>query len=177
MVASRGEEQLFNILRQIFPKEEILTQFSLAEKLRLDLYLPALNVAFEYNGVQHTRRIDFFHKDKADFYLGQERDNCKQIYCSQLGINLICIDCSEDLTEELVRQKYKEIGPGTGIISNEKALPKNVLAKRRQKDLRKKNYQEYKDSDRYQQIKLQQRERQRMLYQENKKRKKNGINL
>lgn len=174
MVTSRGEEKLFDILRQLFPKEEIITQYSLADKLRLDIYMPALNLAWEYQGVQHSRRVEFFQKEKADFYLAQERDNRKQIYCTQLGINLIYVDCSEDLTLELVQQKYKEVGPGTGIVLNESALPKKVLAKRQEKARRKENYRRYKDSESYQQMKLKQRERQRMLYRKNKEwRKKN----
>jgi len=70
--------------------------------LELDGYCKELNLAFEYNGIQHYRVVPFFHKTKKDFESLQERDRLKKKLCKENNIKLIiiphnfnCYDCNK----------------------------------------------------------------------------------
>lgn len=55
-------------------------------KIELDVYIPELELAFEYQGVQHHQPI---HYGPRLFIKQQERDNEKKELCKSLGITLI----------------------------------------------------------------------------------------
>ena len=59
--------------------------------LELDGYNKDLNLAFEYQGIQHYKFSDHFHKTKEIFKKDQERDIFKYKKCVELGITLIII--------------------------------------------------------------------------------------
>lgn len=56
-------------------------------KLELDLYIPSLNLAFEYNGQQHYKDIGYFQPT----HQYQTRDDLKQQACKLAGISLISV--------------------------------------------------------------------------------------
>lgn len=143
-IKSRGEEVLYTLLREVFPKAKIIRQYTIAGGLSLDFYLPKLNIAYEFDGISHDKQIAFFHPEKIDFYMSLQRDQEKERLCEQLGINLIRINHSEELTEELVREKYFLVGPGDGVIKDINALSQKIRAKLLQKAARKKAYDYYK---------------------------------
>jgi len=148
-MTSRGEEKLLDLLQEYFPGKEIVKEYSFSNGLRLDFYLPELNLAFEFDGIQHSKYIDFFHENKSSFHAAQNKDEQKEWICSQLGINLIRIDFSEHLSLSTLDNKYD--GPGDGIVQPEaeKHLSGALKAKIRQKEMRRKNHARYKDSDYY----------------------------
>lgn len=53
--------------------------------MELDVYIPSLNLAFEYQGKQHFTNI----YSMQDHTKVQERDSEKRALCSSLGIDLI----------------------------------------------------------------------------------------
>ncbi len=59
--------------------------------LELDGYCKELRSAFEYNGVQHYKFPNTFHKTKADFLQQVERDKFKIAQCEEYGIHLTVI--------------------------------------------------------------------------------------
>jgi len=59
--------------------------------LELDGYCKKLNLAFEYNGLQHYEYIALFHKKKQDFLNQQKRDKIKSDLCKSNHIKLIII--------------------------------------------------------------------------------------
>lgn len=69
------------------------------DKLELDMYNEDLNLAVEYNGIQHYKYINFFHKTNDDFVKSQERDDRKIKLCKQKNVNLLVIPYC-DVTEE-----------------------------------------------------------------------------
>ncbi len=73
--------------------------------LELDIYIPELKLAFEYNGQQHYERIPFFHKTEEEFEAQQYRDRCKKKICKLKGITLIRIKYDEKLSEQLILKK------------------------------------------------------------------------
>lgn len=52
--------------------------------LELDLYCEELKLAIEYNGPQHYKFIEFYHKDQDNFLKQQIRDLIKEGYCDCL---------------------------------------------------------------------------------------------
>ena len=58
--------------------------------LELDGYNPSLNLAFEYQGLQHYQYVPFFHRNGIkDLKKTQERDAIKRERCAKNGIDLI----------------------------------------------------------------------------------------
>ncbi|CAH6419524.1 Hypothetical protein POVR2_LOCUS26, partial [uncultured virus] len=58
--------------------------------LELDLYIPELSLAVEYDGAQHRKVVKKFHRNgQADLDAQRERDVLKDALCKQAGIHLI----------------------------------------------------------------------------------------
>lgn len=73
--------------------------------LRFDFYLPELNVACEYNGIQHYKFTNFGDKRNRGESLAtiQARDRTKEEYCKNNNIRLITIPYTEfDKIEEIL---------------------------------------------------------------------------
>jgi very-short-patch-repair endonuclease len=105
---SRGAKELLRIVRKIFPNQRIITEHDVGERLRLDIYLPSLRIAFEYDGRQHLQYVEHFHGDLQGFANAKKRDARKVELCEKQGITLISIACNKSMTEEYVRQKITE---------------------------------------------------------------------
>lgn len=59
--------------------------------LRIDFFLPKLNIAIEFDGEQHYKFCKEFHKTKQDFLDGCQNDRNKDAFCKQKGIEVIRI--------------------------------------------------------------------------------------
>ena len=60
--------------------------------LELDGWCSKLNIAFEYNGIQHYEYFPHFHRNgESDFKAQQARDRQKYKICHERGIALIII--------------------------------------------------------------------------------------
>lgn len=143
---SRGAAQLYNLLKEYFPGKTIIKEYTFSNGLRLDFYIPELNVGVEFDGQQHFAYNDHFYKTKSDFYLAQNRDEQKEYICQQLGINLIRFSDEKKLDLEVIDKRYT--GPGSGEVQEgaEKYIPKSVLAKAKNKEYNRIKYQEFKNS-------------------------------
>ncbi len=80
----------------------------MAEKksvLYFDFFLPNLMLAVEVHGQQHYGYTPFFHKNRAAFIQGLNRDNEKARWCELNGIELIVLKYSgtEDEWREQLR--------------------------------------------------------------------------
>lgn len=59
--------------------------------LELDGYNRELNIGFEYNGIQHYKYIEFFHRTYDEFLKRKKFDVKKHLLCNKKGIKLIVI--------------------------------------------------------------------------------------
>ncbi len=85
-----SETRLLNEMRQAFPEETVLHQarpFWLRQQ-SLDIVFQDRNVAIEYQGVQHSRPVDYFGGEDS-FVRQQHRDLDKRIACERNGVTLI----------------------------------------------------------------------------------------
>jgi hypothetical protein len=110
----KHEKTCRNIFEKIFDKKfpkTIHPKIRYKKPLQFDGYNKSLNLAFEYNGKQHYEFINFFHRNKKDFYKQKLRDIIKNKKCKELGINLITIPYNqEDNLEEFIRNELIQTG-------------------------------------------------------------------
>jgi thiol-disulfide isomerase/thioredoxin len=80
------------LLTTSFLKTRIIFNGSTYE---LDGYSKSLHIAFEYNGEQHYKYPNFYHKTKEDFLKQQQSDLAKLEYCKNNNIKLLVIPFSK----------------------------------------------------------------------------------
>ena len=96
-----SETILFKLVCQIFKNQKIVRHYrdEWLGRLELDIYVPNLKIAFEYQGQQHFKPIKAWGGERALNEL-QERDKKKAEICFNQGVKLIAVDHTEPLTEE-----------------------------------------------------------------------------
>jgi hypothetical protein len=78
-------------------------------KLPYDFYLPAHNLAIEFQGIQHYQFVKRFHRNIEGFELQKKKDGIKRNYCKLKNIPLLEIsyDQINDI-EEIIERYLKE---------------------------------------------------------------------
>lgn len=111
-----SEGILFQIVSNIFKGQECIRHLrpSWLEGLELDIFIPARNIAFEYQGQQHSEPIEHWGGQAALEDLIQ-RDDRKAELCLARGVSLIAIDYTEPLTENHIVDRLGKL-----IRSNKK---------------------------------------------------------
>lgn len=138
---SKPQRQLYNWLVELYPSLEVIYEQPLYELgQRIDLYIPNLGIAVEYNGEAHHHLISHFHKSIEDFKYGLELDRKKREYLYLSGIKCVDIDYNkmvkskEELKELIESIPYPENIHFKPLPSNEKALDfKNKATEERKK--------------------------------------------
>jgi len=104
-----NETLLFNYIRTLFPKFEIYREASppWLGRLRLDIFIPELKLALEYQGKQHYMEIDYFG-GKIGFNKIKERDKLKKMKCKKNDISIIYFTYKDNLTEKLIMRRLKK---------------------------------------------------------------------
>jgi hypothetical protein len=127
----KNQAQLFNIVKKLFPNDEIKSNFRGHKKLRfegsrmpmeLDIWVSSKKLAFEYQGEQH---FEAFHRGitqgssspRYSLKSQQKRDQEKRKACKDNEICLVEIDYKWERTEEFVAQKIIDAG-FKGLCSN-----------------------------------------------------------
>ena len=67
--------------------------------LEIDIFNSDLRIGVEYNGIQHYKFSEFFHKKIEDFEKRKKDDEIKKILCQNNGINLIIIPYTIPITK------------------------------------------------------------------------------
>lgn len=87
-----NETNLYYIIRKAFPNLEVIhhARPEWLGRQHLDIYLPQLATAIEYQGEQHNQPVAYFGGERA-FIDIQKRDRRKQSLCRKQGIRLIYV--------------------------------------------------------------------------------------
>lgn len=98
------ETTLYNIIVSLFPKLKVLHHYRGFElqRLELDIWIPEIQVAIEYQGEQHYKVVKHWGGEEG-LKKRMENDKKKKRLCEELGYVLIEFKFSEILTESLVK--------------------------------------------------------------------------
>ena len=87
----RSEEACREIFESLFETKFPKRRPKFLNRLELDGYNEDIQLAFEYQGIQHYKYRPFFHISEEGFKDQQERDRRKYDLCIQNGITLVLI--------------------------------------------------------------------------------------
>ncbi len=113
--SSKGELKTKNSLDKLNIKYCEQKRFSDCKNkaiLPFDFYLPELNIAIEYDGIQHFKEVEFFGGKEA-FLKCKQNDIIKNEYCLSNNIKLIRINYNEyniidDIINEIIKKELYE---------------------------------------------------------------------
>ena len=99
----KHELSLFHALRKQYP--DILYQYrpDWLGRQSLDLYIPSLCTAIEYQGIQHYLPIEFFGGEEA-LALRQELDQTKKLLCTENHVRLIEWPYDKEPSDKNIRE-------------------------------------------------------------------------
>jgi hypothetical protein len=100
-----SETELLYRVRQLLPDLEVVAhgQPRWLGRQHLDIWIPSLSVAIEYQGAQHFRSIEFFGGDDA-FRRNQERDSKKRALCKTNTTRLIEIAYDQEIDDTTLKK-------------------------------------------------------------------------
>lgn len=103
---SKAEKHLEEQLKIAFPTWEIeFNNRKILNGLELDVYIPHLKLAIEWNGIFHLQPV---RNDAGFFEKMQLRDQKKANTCKELGINLLTI-CDRTSSTRFIRETVAEL--------------------------------------------------------------------
>lgn len=106
---SNKELLLAKIVESIFPNEELIFNTrTILDGYELDIYLPRLRLAIEYNGEQHYNFIKAWHKDMEGLERVKQNDKEKEVRCKKFGIKFITVRYDEPLTKRHIQEKIEQ---------------------------------------------------------------------
>ena len=110
----KSVEQLFpnTIVLEDYHQEGLL--FSSGQKMQIDVYIPSMKLAFEYQGKQHFHSVHVFGPQEDIFF----RDQQKRQTCAELGITLIEIPYWWDFELESLAGTVALKRPELGLLGD-----------------------------------------------------------
>lgn len=104
-----NETILYQIICSLFPSYKILRHYrpKFLKGLELDIYIQEINLALEYQGIQHFQPVEHWGGVGA-LTLLQERDGIKKRMCGRYKIKLVYFDYTEGLSSMYVAEKIKD---------------------------------------------------------------------
>jgi len=109
-----SQNKLLHKLETSFPALEFQWEYksNWLGRQRIDIFIPELKIAIEYDGIQHFVPLDFFG-GKLEFEKRKNQDHLKEQKCKDNGVLLLRLkyDYNEDDFNNLcniIRQKYGE---------------------------------------------------------------------
>lgn len=102
-----SERAVRHIVEELFGAEfpstwpDWLRKRGALQGLQLDGYNKTLNIAFEYQGIQHYQFIPYIHRTRENYRALRRRDRWKQQKCVKMGVLLIVIPHQENLSNLL----------------------------------------------------------------------------
>lgn len=114
MFKSQGERLCVESLEEILGykikvnfRPDFLKNPQTGKNMELDGFDPRSKIAVEYNGKQHYKFPNTFHKTRTDFEKQTERDLYKQNVCKNMGIKLITVPYTVDKKIRTVQKRKK----------------------------------------------------------------------
>jgi len=105
---SNKQREIYDIIKELFKEYEIIiNDRKVLNGLELDIWIPKLKIAIEYDGEQHYISKKYFGGDESLKNI-QYRDKLKNKLCEKMNINLIRIKYDvKDLKSYILKEIYK----------------------------------------------------------------------
>ncbi|WP_426747462.1 hypothetical protein VZQ01_08305 [Myxococcus faecalis] len=102
------EAALYGVIRDLFPNYRVLRENSPSwlGRMRLDIFLPELNLAVEHQGEQHYRPLEVFGGKRA-FAQTKERDALKKRLCDEHGVAVVYVRYDASISKGAMRQRLQ----------------------------------------------------------------------
>jgi hypothetical protein len=102
------EAELYRQIKQIFPNELVFREASppWLGRQRLDVFIPQLRLALEYQGLQHYEAVEAFGGERA-LLRTLERDALKKRLCDENQIELVYIKFDDPITSASLRHRLR----------------------------------------------------------------------
>lgn len=103
----KSEQRLYALTKELYP--DAVYQFR-AEWLglqSLDVYIPSINTAIEYQGIQHFQPVDLFGGEKG-FEQRKALDAKKKRLCNKAGVRLIYWKYDVPISDDLLKNKLSQ---------------------------------------------------------------------
>ncbi|MBQ9592455.1 MAG: hypothetical protein IJR36_01100 [Lachnospiraceae bacterium] len=114
----KHELTLFEEMRKLYPDTLYQYRPEWLGRQSLDLYVPGLRTAVEYQGIQHYRAVEFFGGEEA-LAQRQALDERKRALCEENSVRLIEWPYEKEPTEEMIRQTLEGAALQNGQDSGE----------------------------------------------------------
>jgi len=105
-----SETDLYYKVKEHLPDYEVIQHGKpkWLKRQHLDVYVPALKLGIEYQGLQHDKPVDFFGGEDA-FKRNKERDKRKFNLCKRHGVKIIYVREGYDFNEvlDLINERIK----------------------------------------------------------------------
>lgn len=100
-----SESILFKIVQRLYHDKKVIRHFrpDWLDGLELDIYIPDIELAFEYQGQQHYHPVKAWGGKKA-LEKVKERDKKKRLLCTGKNVKLIIVDYTEPLSEKHIKE-------------------------------------------------------------------------
>lgn len=107
-----SETQLFRLVRLFFADYEVVREARTdwLGNQRLDIFIPTLSLAIEYQGEQHFQPVELFG-GKAGFCEAQLRDKRKRQLCKENGVKLVYFTYKQELSVERIEKRLRQFLP------------------------------------------------------------------
>lgn len=106
---SQGELELYLLVKSMFPIQQIFRNIhpTWLDGLELDIYLPEISLAFEFQGQQHFQPVKHWGGEETLKKI-KLRDHKKIELCKMHNVNLIHINHNDPLDIKFIRYKMSE---------------------------------------------------------------------
>lgn len=149
---SKDQKLIYQFLSELYPNYEVIYEFPLYDiGQRLDIYIPNLALAVEYDGRQHVDFIEHFHKNLEGFKDAQKMDQQKNEYLLLNGIKLVrilyneMVANKEELLERINSIPYPDFPYNPLPEESEKQISFKENMREQRKDFYKKNKNLFKE--------------------------------
>ena len=111
----KSEELMLECIKKVFKNKTVIHQFrpfflhSKNGQLSYDVFVCGKNIAFEYQGEQHFKPIEYFGGED-NFEKQKERDRIKWELSKENNVSLIYVNYWENISTDLIKEKLKENG-------------------------------------------------------------------
>ena len=104
----KSERQVYALAKYLYPDAKYQYHCDWLGLQSLDVFIPSLDIAIEYQGIQHYEAVPFFGGENG-FTDVQNRDKKKKKLCADHGVKLIEWKYTTEITQKEMEKKIKRI--------------------------------------------------------------------